>query len=83
MRAFLKLLRCMDIKGLFRTPGTDSLVQFFRYAFVGDFAAQILSRAGGQLSASQAADIPGGKGLHWRGQGIYGLCAIGAVGLPS
>lgn len=41
MRAFSKLLRCMDIKGLFRTPGTDSLVQFFRYAFVGDFAALV------------------------------------------
>ena len=41
MRAFLKLLRCMDIKGLFRSPGTDSLVQFFRYAFVGDFAALV------------------------------------------
>ena len=89
MRAFLKLLRCMDIKGLFRTPGTDSLVQFFRYAFVGDFAAlvdlrhaltgendrrgiQILRRAGGQLSASQAADIPGGKGRIGAGREFMG-----------
>lgn len=41
MRELLTLLRHGDFKGLFRAPSTNPLVQFFRYAFVGGFAALV------------------------------------------
>ena len=39
MRELLSLLRRRDVQGLFRKPTTNAMVQFFRYAFVGGFAA--------------------------------------------
>ena len=41
MREFLSLLRRRDVQGLFRKPTTNAMVQFFRYAFVGGFAALV------------------------------------------
>ena len=41
MRELLSLLRRMDVQGLFRRPTTNAMVQFFRYAFVGGFAAVV------------------------------------------
>ena len=41
MRELLGLLRHMDVQGLFRKPTTNAMVQFFRYAFVGGFAALV------------------------------------------
>ena len=41
MRELFSLLRRMDMQGLFRRPTTNAMVQFFRYAFVGGFAAVV------------------------------------------
>ena len=41
MRELLTLLRRRDVQGLFRKPTTNAMVQFFRYAFVGGFAAVV------------------------------------------
>ena len=41
MRELLSLLRRRDVQGLFRRPTTNAMVQFFRYAFVGGFAALV------------------------------------------
>ena len=39
MRELWTLIRRRDFDGLFRRPTANAMVQFFRYAFVGGFAA--------------------------------------------
>ena len=41
MRELWTLIRRRDFDGLFRRPTANAMVQFFRYAFVGGFAALV------------------------------------------
>ena len=41
MKEILKLIKTFDLKGLLITPTCNSLLQFFRYAFVGGIATVV------------------------------------------